>query len=439
MQFSKMWTTFFFSILVLIIISLAVFSFPYAPLEDLPEWIYQGYIFNKLVAGAPSLDFSLKTFPVPYALFQSIVSFCLIFVSPMITSRIVILLYAALALFAVYRVILRYRLDGLVAWPLLISIVILNSPFWNGYMGYQFGLIVILLYLGLPDDSQTDTRWVCLFPVLAFFAHGWAFVSILVLMGANALYQRRVAAGCVGIVPSMLLLVWYQTYSVNPGALNELYPVGQINIFAYKIYTLLKAAPFHNPIALSFNASEQYGTAYLTTGLLIDAIFMLALLLLVVSAIRKSDLGLILRRPQLLAGGLLVLIAAGLPRTGFGMANPGERVLYPAMVALTIAFFAEIKFPLMPKALLGGALLGGVALFTFGLIGASSHYRAAAAVLDTPAPAGKQTISSEALFGHRLVQFDEKMKLLERAWHDDLMPTEPLAFETALIAPRGGR
>jgi hypothetical protein len=434
MQLSGMRATAIFTILVSIIIALAVFSFPYAPLEDLPEWIYQGYIFNKLAAGVSSPDFALKTFPVPYALFQTIASLCLLFASPMATSRIVVFIYAALALLAVRRLISRYRLDPLVSWPLLISVVILNSPFWNGYMGYQFGLIVILFYLALPEHARTDARWICLFSVLAFFAHGWALVSILVLIGTNALYERRILASCVGIAPSILLLVWYQTHNVNPGVLNELFQVGQVNIFAYKIYTLLKAAPFHNAIAFSFNASERYGAAYLGAGLLIDAIFMSALLFLAVDAIRKSGWKSILGRPQLLAGVLLVLLAAGLPRTGFGMANPGERVLYPAIIALSVAMFAEVELPLVPKAILGSALAGGVALFALGLLGAGATYRAEVANFDPPPPI--QAISSELLFGHRLVQFDQKMKLLEQAWRDGVMPTAPLTFETALIAPK---
>jgi hypothetical protein len=436
MQPSGVRATAVFMILVSMIIALAVFSFPYAPLEDLPEWIYQGYIFNKLAAGVPSPDFALKSFPVPYALFQSIASLCLLFASPMATSRIVVGIYAVLALLAVHRVILRYRLDPLVAWPLLVSIVILNSPFWNGYMGYQFGLIVILFYLALAERAQTDAGWIFLFSVLAFFAHGWAFVSILVLIGINALYARRILASSVAIAPSILLVVWYQTHNVNPGVLTELFQVGQVNIFVYKIYTLLKAAPFHNPIAFNFNASAQYGAAYLGSGLLIDAVFMAALLVLAVDAIRKSGWQLILGRPQLLAGVILVLLAAALPRTGFGMANPGERVLYPAIVALSVAIFADVELPFVPKAILGGALLGGVALFALGLTGASASYRAESAKFDPPPPMTIQAISSELFFGHRLVQFDRKMRLLEQAWSDGAMPTAPLAFETALIAPK---
>jgi hypothetical protein len=436
MQRQFMRATVIFSIVVVMILGLATFSFPYAPLEDLPEWIYQGYIFNELVSGTPSPDFALKNFPVPYALFQTIASACLLFASPMAASRIVVFLYAGLSLYAINRVIARYRLDPYVAWPLLISAVVLNSPFWNGYMGYQFGLIVILLYLALPERLQVDAKWICLFSVLGFFAHGWPFISILTLIGCNALFRRRILAACLGVAPSIALLAWYQVRNVNPGTLSEFLHVEHVNIFAYKIYTVLKAAPFHNPIVFSFNASERYGIAFVGAGLLIDAVFLIALAVLAVLAIGKSGPIAILRRPQLLAGGLLLLLAAALPPTGFGMANPGERVMYPAIIALLIAIFTDVELAIIPKAILGCALAAGVGLFALGLVGASAAYRAEAASFD-PNAAPPPEISRNLLFGHRLVQFDEKMRLLERAWRDGVMPTTPLAFETALIAPRG--
>jgi hypothetical protein len=426
--------TIIFSILVMMILGLAAFSFPYAPLQDLPEWIYQGYIFNKLVSGAPSPDFALKNFPVPYALFQTIVSGCLLFASPMATSRIVVFIYACLSFFAINRVIARHRLDPFVAWPLLISTVVLNSPFWNGYMGYQFGLVVILFYLALPDRFQVDAKWICLFSVLAFFAHGWPFVSILILIGCSALFRRRILAACLGVAPSITLLAWYQIRNVKPAALSEFLHLEHVNIFAYKIYTVLKAAPFHNPIVFSFNGSERYGLAFLGTGLMIDVIFLTALAVLAFLAIRKSGWTTILRRPQLLAGGLLLLLAAALPPTGFGIANPGERVMYPAIIALSIAIFDDIELA-VAKAILGCALAAGVGLFALGLVGAGAAYRSEAASFD-PKASAPPVISRDLLFGHRLVQFDDRMRVVEQAWRDGAMPTMPLAFETALIASK---
>jgi hypothetical protein len=431
----NMRATIIFSALVLAIIGLAAFAFPYAPLEDLPEWIYQGYIFNKLASGTPSAEFALKTFPVPYALFQAVASACLLFASPMTTTRIVVFLYAGLSLYAINRVIARYRLDPFVAWPFLVSAVVLNAPFWNGYMGYQLGLLVILLYLALPQRAQVDPKWICLFSVLAFFAHGWSFVSILAMIGSIALYRQRVLAAALGVAPSAVLLAWYQIRNVAPATLSAFLHVENVNIFAYKIYTALKAAPFHNPIVFGFNASERYGLAYLVAGLTIAAVFAISLAVLTFLAIRKSGWTAILGRPLLLAGGLLLVLAAALPPTGLGMANPGERVMYPAIVALFIAIFADVESAVAPKAVLGCSVAAGIALFAFGLVGAAKVYRDEALSFD-PNGAEPPVISRNLLFGHRLVQFDERMRAVEQAWHDGVIPELPLAFETALIAPK---
>jgi hypothetical protein len=58
----------------------------------------------------------------------------------------------------------------------------------DGYMGYQFGLIVLLFYLSLPGEFRTAIFPVLMISVLAFFAHGIIFASILVFMGIYCLF-----------------------------------------------------------------------------------------------------------------------------------------------------------------------------------------------------------------------------------------------------------
>jgi membrane protein implicated in regulation of membrane protease activity len=68
---------------------------------------------------------------------------------------------------------------------------------------------------------------------------------------------------------------------------------------------------------------------------------------------------------------LLLLIALGLPPTILGIVNPGERVLYPALIAFAIAVCAEPKLPLAPKVTLTAAFIGGYGLLAIALIPAS--------------------------------------------------------------------
>ena len=80
-----------------------------------PEWVFQSYI--------------LVSYPVPYALFKTLTSTVLVFCSPMVTSKMVVVIYGLPVLLAIQRLIWKAKLDPLVGWVFLVSVAALNSPF----------------------------------------------------------------------------------------------------------------------------------------------------------------------------------------------------------------------------------------------------------------------------------------------------------------------
>ncbi len=129
------------------------------------------------------------SYPVPYALFQTLTSAVLVFCSPMVTSKMVVI-YGLPVLLAIQRLIWKAKLDPLVGWVFLVSVAALNSPFWNGYMGYQFGLIALLPVV-IHRSPHGSAAGPC-FSLLAFFAHGVIYASLLVYIGIYYVYGRQV-------------------------------------------------------------------------------------------------------------------------------------------------------------------------------------------------------------------------------------------------------
>lgn len=426
-----------FALSVFLFLIFVLVMFPYAPLQDLPEWVYQGYVFNELISGQASREFALKTYPVPYALFQIITSAVLLLFSPMMTSKIVVVLYGLLVLLAIHRFISRAKIDPLAGWVFLVSVVALNSPFWDGYMGYQFGLIVLLFYLLLSVDARTEVLPVLLFSVLAFFAHGIIYASILMFIGIYSIYNRRIFRCALGLLPSLCLFIWYNVKNESAGELHELFPVPSGNIIAYKIYSLLKAAPYHNAIGLDFNSVDYFGSLYLICGLLVDAIFMLSLGVLAYAAVTRSSLRAIALKPEFIIAAILLVISLALPPAILGIVNPGERVMYPALIAFAMAVYAGPELPSAPKVTLTAALIAGYGLLALALIPASGLYREKNESYRPEPWKAEGEISGRYLFGHRFMQFDDKMKNVEQAWRMAAMPTLALAFDSALIVPKG--
>lgn len=445
-NFERVSVIFAFSVFLFLIFVLALF--PYAPLQDLPEWVYQGYIFNELISGKPSSEFALTTYPVPYALFQLITSAVLLLFPPMMTSKIVVVIYGLLVLLAIHLFISRAKIDPLAGWIFLTSVAALNSPFWNGYMGYQFGLIVLLFYLSLPSKARTGVFPLLLFSLLAFFAHGIIYASILVFAGIYSIYNRRIFRCALGLLPSLCLVVWYKLKNKSAGELNELFQLHDVNIIMYKIYTLLKAAPYHNAIVFNFNSVDYFGSFYLIIGMLVDAIFMLSLGMLAYAAVTRSSLRAVALKPEFVIAAILLLVAIALPPTVLGIANPGERVMYPALIAFAMAVYAGPELPPMPKVTLTATLIAGYGLLALALIPASGLYREMnkgykledmgkneSSMLEPQET--QRGISGRYLFGHRFMQYDDKMKKADQAWRMGTMPTIPLAFDTALIVAKG--
>ncbi|WP_374545168.1 hypothetical protein [Rhodoblastus sp.] len=425
-----------FPVAALALLAVAVVNFPYAALQDFPEWIYQGYVFNKLAVGGSSPLFDLKHYPVPYSLLQWLVSAVLLVVPPMAASKAIVALYGLVSIVVVRKVLDRNRIAPSIGWPILLSVAILNAPFWNGFMGYQSGVLVVLFFLTLPREQRSDWRFVLPFSLLAFFAHGWGFVALLAFIGAYALYDRRIWSCGAALLPSLALLAVYEKHNTI-GKMWAVFDLSDVNPIVYKIYTLLKLAPYHNPVAFDFNAAAHFGWPFVGMGLALDAAFLLAALTLAVIAVRRLGWRAILFRPEMLAGAGLLILALALPPTMADWGNPGERLMIPAMIALTLALFSGFDAPpSAERAVLGAALLGGVALLAVGLVAAGRAYDNDP-LQNVVAPEGAAATGAKAnWFGHRLTQFDAKMKHAESAWRADAMPSLPLDFETGLLVAK---
>src|SRR6202167_1535106 len=195
--------------IALIPITFILIFFEYAPLQEFSEWIYQAQVFNALLIHGHSELFTIKTYPVPYALSQIMMSFMYIFFSPFVTSKIVICIYILSGVFLTRMFISRFDLDESVASLFLLSAFVLNSCFWDGYIGYQIGLAIFVLYLCLPLQKKTSALFIFVFSVASFFSHGLIYVPFCLVCGMYCLYNWKIKSLVLGLLPSALLLAWY--------------------------------------------------------------------------------------------------------------------------------------------------------------------------------------------------------------------------------------
>lgn len=421
--------------LPLLFVSLAFLNFGYVAIQDFPEWVYQGYIIEYIASGKPSSMFFVRDYPVPYTISQILLALSLAVFSPAISGLLVITLYFLLAAVFCGLFIRRYGLSEWQAAIFLLAVLILNSTLMNGYAGYQIGLALFTGWLALPRRLRDDQRLVSLLSILLFFAHGLAYASFCAVAGVFALYGRKVPSFIVAMLPAGALAVWYVVANTEPPQIiDELTISGPVQLVVYKAYTLMKAGGYHN---FSVSGASDYHLSHLLlfAGVGANAAFAALLGLAVLYAGWKYRV----RRwsAEIVAATGLAFLALVLPPAVGGIVNPGERLLYPALILFATVLFRPGQFPRLLSGLLTLSLLCGLALSFAGLVAVPVKKDIAAA---SAAPAGSPSTTPQGrlpgMFGHRMDQFSDVAAETQRLWQTRGEPLTPLTFTTSLVGTR---
>ncbi|MEJ7929723.1 hypothetical protein WG922_07035 [Ramlibacter sp. AN1015] len=419
---------------VLASVGIPLLILEYVPLQDYGEWIFQSHIFNRLIAGEPSDTFSIRTYPVPYALSQLALSALLIKFSPFATSKLFLAAYLALAGWAIWLVVRRNALSPKAVIYLAVAAVV-GSCFWSGYMGYQLGLVIFCIYLGLTKDQRTHLGILVLFSVLLFFSHGLVFASFCVAAGAYSLACKKHRVFALAMVPTGLLTAVYLSSNKFVPVTNALELNGVVQFLMYKAYTITKLGAYQNLVVGQADDST-IASVIPTVGLAANVIFALLALAAVVLVLRRA-----IARPlqdgEPLAILLLFVGFLIMPTNAAGIANPGERLLYPMLILLAPALFA--RTPLSRRLANGmiASLAIGLCLTLLSVVSLPQKHE----VARSGASAGAATPSGSGdrvLYGHKATLFDYKIRETQRAWYKNEIPSQGLDFGTALIAQERG-
>lgn len=272
-----------------------------------------------------------------------------------------------------------------------------------------------------------------MFGMASFFSHGLIYVPFCVTAGVYCLIRRRVGSLLVGLLPSVSLLVWY--LSANPPSTLS-YPIalhGLEEQIVYKIYTILKAGPYHDFI-IDDGDAKRFVAIY-WSGIATNVLFLLIGISYCVSAIGRRGVRSAVGCGEIIAGGILLIVMLALPPTAFGIANPGERLLYPALILGSAFIFKRGMASRNLQYSVAGTVVVGLTLSALS-IGAADMKRSPGS---RPATNGEGLLTKDPaqreLFAHRL-EFEEKMRAAQLSWTTGEMPTLPLAFDTALVGSR---
>lgn len=324
---------------------------PYPILHDFPEWMYQGFVVGELLAGVQSPvteAYRLVSHPVPNSISQIAMGLLNFFVSPVLAGQIWLCLYFVLAQWLWWRTTsdICGEVKG-AAYLLLTMTVTLGVGFWNGYINFQFAILLFALYVYM---SRPQTRYpvflVLIFSLLIFFSHAAVFAAFVVFVGVQCMFGHKQWRPVAALLPSLLLLLWYMVIKIGSG-LSSGEGMTLAKWIQYKAYTVAKQGPFHNFIlpdgeSLLANLGWVYNLGFVMNFVLV-VILAIWLCLLAWRQARMREWpdfrGKVeLQWPVVVTGLFLFagFLIAG--QNSFGVVNLGERFLVVAIVLLLVFF-----------------------------------------------------------------------------------------------------
>lgn len=399
-------------------LALGLFAPPYLPLQDYNEWIYQGYIAARMLLHTIDGPFSFVHYPVPNSLVQALLAGLDLVLPPLFSGAFVIGLYVVLAVTAgwklAHRISAQYGVDYFLV---LLVFAYFNSTFWNGYINYQFGIVLLSFFLLLDAEQRRSPALVLAFSVAAFFTHAVIWGTLLLLFLLDAVKRRRIAH-CWPAVPSMGLFVWYVTHRPTQPAFQGFSPGGFFHTVAYKLYTVAKLGPYHNfPFGAGgdgFTSPSLYWAGVAVNLVVAAGLAFVAIEAFVLAAKRRRF------EPELIAGAMLLVFFLAMPAVLADVVNPGERMLYPALLLI---LFRTARSRVIRWLAWSSPVLA-VCAVSLALTGSDTWKRAAPAH-----PADQQM--ARVLFSSRPNQFGGKIDIVRGR-----EPVGPLSFETSLLVNR---
>lgn len=170
---------------------IAVAPAPY--LHDFAEWLFQGKILAlKLTDPQAVTAYTLAPYPVPNSLAPALLAvLCLVF-EPILAGKI-FLIFLLIGWLLTLRVFVMLNVPehshGAVML-LLVSMVVLASFFWYGFVSYQLGLLLLILFFSFYTERWSLSEMVGV-GILLFLSHAMIFLVWCLSLGLDGLFGKN--------------------------------------------------------------------------------------------------------------------------------------------------------------------------------------------------------------------------------------------------------
>ena len=162
---------------------IAVAPAPY--LHDFAEWLYQGEILALKITDPQSVaGYTLAPYPVPNSLAPALLAVLCLFFEPILAGKIFLIALLLGWLWTIRIFVKRHvpvYAQGAVML-LLVSVVVFASFFWYGFVSYQLGLLLLILFFSSYSEKWSLSLMIFI-GILLFFSHAMIFLVWCLFLG----------------------------------------------------------------------------------------------------------------------------------------------------------------------------------------------------------------------------------------------------------------
>jgi hypothetical protein len=193
-----------------------IWSNRFPPLQDYPDWVYQGWVFSRALRGHSPPGYQILHYPVPNEMLTMSLGLLDLVFSPEISGKLVITL--VIGLFTAGSIYLLTALNRSEDNPLLFVpfVFLFNGFLFGGELAYLLGLGELFIYAGYlirtaSSPERANPLLILVASCVLFFTHIAAYAAAVLISAAVlcANFRKQVWYRIVlPFLPSVLLLGW---------------------------------------------------------------------------------------------------------------------------------------------------------------------------------------------------------------------------------------
>jgi len=240
--------TFFLSL-----IAIYVFGFEYLPLQDYPNWLYHGYVFNQYVFHGDTFGgfFHLYHYLPPNAICTLGIGCLSLIISPLLAGKLFLFATAVILNSGIASYISFHLKDQPVASAIAAFYFVFNLNFLMGFLNYCFGLglaLFVIVYIE-KNDLHVNRIYLSLMLLLLYLTHCIALGIVILFVAVYASHSKKYK-DLISLLPSflpvILLFIHYEIAKPLTEAqptLSSIQLIWRIHLVLYYLYAVVM--PFH--------------------------------------------------------------------------------------------------------------------------------------------------------------------------------------------------